>query len=715
MKIVKILLNKVMKKHDFLNIIVLFFLLQIGCYNNQGNGKVDYYAKPSREVPVMGFAAGVRLFKYPLEARGLATDRQIFERIISKSAPIFDQIDSSHQMAKVNLFLELVVEGWQNHAVSNWLVVNQEFVQSPEYLKHIHVVLCKTRHCMKVMRNYRAEYQSNFKLHYIGFTSSVLPNSVDELNFDLALHAAGKSPHKNTRGVLDTWVKNPDFPNLLVTCTQACRSYHLGDENKFSGYKNIDINFNTINEKDFFGLTKNRGLYIVPSEIEGWGHYINEGRARGSIVVTSNAPPMNEMVTNGETGFLVPVQQHEIFNRFSKEHKYRFTNADLEGVIRHIIKLPLEEKRIIGLRAKQAFNHEQELFELRLESFLKLALKTLPREQPTFSNRSDRFTIVSWRVEPIAESMARSLREIGFDTTIEPAANINEHLDDLIYRSEHDAEVGQHFIIWWAWKVHGAGEADSLKRIISRTKKSKKIVNVMYNFDDPYCWQDSGFDMKSLSKLFDVVFPTSRQRLKDYQSNGAMARYLPPATDEETHYYDPDPLLTADVSMAITSFYDPTKYPTLVSRLKIARELCAEKSIKFSLYGFESLREEVPECYKGFADLEMSRKVFSSSKINIATHVIDAEGYMSDRIPFISMSKGLILMDPVEISRTLFKDGESCLVIDPTKSIVEQVKRILAMPMLERDRIRLNGHKIAVKKLSYSSWADTIVDTLGAR
>jgi spore maturation protein CgeB len=236
----------------------------------------------------------------------------------------------------------------------------------------------------------------------------------------------------------------------------------------------------------------------------------------------------------------------------------------------------------------------------------------------------------------------------------------------------------------------------------------------MYNFDDPYCWEEEHWNMNAVAKLFDFVFVTSKKRLLDYQKNGPKAYYVPPASHEERHFYDPDPEFKSDVSMAITNFYDPDKFPALVSRLKIAQELCADKDINFALYGPENLREQVPACYKGLLDQNISRKLFSSSKINMSTSVIDAEGYMSDRVPFVTMSKGLLLMDPIEVSRSVFKHGESCFVIDRDKKITEQVKEILALPVLERDRIRANGQKIAIEKMTYSSWAKTIVNAIGA-
>ena len=44
---------------------------------------------------------------------------------------------------------------------------------------------------------------------------------------------------------------------------------------------------------------------MCPSLIEGWGQYIDEGRRAKSVVVTLNAPPMNELIQNDKTGILV--------------------------------------------------------------------------------------------------------------------------------------------------------------------------------------------------------------------------------------------------------------------------------------------------------------------------------------------------------------------------------------------------------------------------
>ena len=43
-------------------------------------------------------------------------------------------------------------------------------------------------------------------------------------------------------------------------------------------------------------------VHICPSAREGFGHYINEARSVGAVVLTIDAAPMSEFVVDGESG-----------------------------------------------------------------------------------------------------------------------------------------------------------------------------------------------------------------------------------------------------------------------------------------------------------------------------------------------------------------------------------------------------------------------------
>lgn len=55
-------------------------------------------------------------------------------------------------------------------------------------------------------------------------------------------------------------------------------------------------------------LQQSTPLHVCPSEREGFGHYINEARAAGAVVIAPDHPPMNELV-NATTGVLIRVNR----------------------------------------------------------------------------------------------------------------------------------------------------------------------------------------------------------------------------------------------------------------------------------------------------------------------------------------------------------------------------------------------------------------------
>lgn len=130
-----------------------------------------------------------------------------------------------------------------------------------------------------------------------------------------AIHVKGKSGLKQTRVTLDCWAKHPEWPPLVVVgkasdeeLTPPSRSASniiyfppispAGSTDSSPQVMLIDA----ARLRDMQGAAS---IHICPSVREGFGHYLNEARAVGALVVTVDHPPMNELV-RPETGLLVP-------------------------------------------------------------------------------------------------------------------------------------------------------------------------------------------------------------------------------------------------------------------------------------------------------------------------------------------------------------------------------------------------------------------------
>jgi glycosyltransferase involved in cell wall biosynthesis len=95
--------------------------------------------------------------------------------------------------------------------------------------------------------------------------------------------------------VLDTWFANPDYPPLLVL-------NYLNDVRFLNipftmRQGNISVISRKVERDELLALANSHGLHLCPSTTEGFGHYINEAKSTGAVVITTDAEPMNRLVT----------------------------------------------------------------------------------------------------------------------------------------------------------------------------------------------------------------------------------------------------------------------------------------------------------------------------------------------------------------------------------------------------------------------------------
>lgn len=175
----------------------------------------------------------------------------------------------------------------------------------------VDAVLCKTAICARRVRLwYKQEGNPrNTKVFYTRHTSSdvatfarhtlgasaIAPKNFTDVAF---VHAVGTSVQKGTRPVLDCWLKRPDFPKLTVymhpdVWTDEMRVAYDARLKK----SQVRIELGRIDANAFGKIIAEAAFFLCTSLHEGYGHYINQARASGAVVVTTDVPPMNEFLT----------------------------------------------------------------------------------------------------------------------------------------------------------------------------------------------------------------------------------------------------------------------------------------------------------------------------------------------------------------------------------------------------------------------------------
>jgi glycosyltransferase involved in cell wall biosynthesis len=192
----------------------------------------------------------------------------------------------------VNIFLDRLVPDYFDCARMNCLVPNQEWLPPEDrcLLKDIDLVLFKTRHAMSLLQ--REAKQSE----YVGFTSLDRRDRRTGRRAPAALHICGWNPHKGTDAVVGAWAKHPEWPELtVVTQLQTLPPANANVTRLTSRVSDVQLRH----------LQNGCAVHVCPSEVEGFGHTLMEAMSCGAVLITTDAPPMDELVLPDE-GILVP-------------------------------------------------------------------------------------------------------------------------------------------------------------------------------------------------------------------------------------------------------------------------------------------------------------------------------------------------------------------------------------------------------------------------
>lgn len=267
----------------------------------------------------------------------------------SRSIPFYANWFGSKQQYHANIFLERIFPRWLGSAKTNLLIPNQERFPQRHVprLKKIDHIICKSEHALEIFSEIHPS------CHLTRFTSSNLNDPTIPRRQNAILHLAGRSTLKGTEAILEIWKKHPEWPTLTLLQHK--------DNAPESVPGNVHLITDYLSDEDIVKLVNENPIHLCPSLSEGWGHYIVEAMSCGALVITTDGPPMNELVRPNR-GVLVNAPKTEARHLGTN---FIVTPSSLEAAIERVLTMPDEERDRISQAAQQWAVDNHQKFEKR--------------------------------------------------------------------------------------------------------------------------------------------------------------------------------------------------------------------------------------------------------------------------------------------------------------------------------------------------------------
>ncbi len=306
-----------------------------------------------------GQVAGTGIVRELLESLGCST------RLIVTS----EQEPNESLRADVNLFSSEVHSDWLTLAKKNVLLANheQDVRQSftppsdrshvekddqVELLRKLDRIFAKSRYGEKVYRDL------GLRVTYVGFTSRdrLLPD-VERSDRERLFLIGDNHRNKDWPTVMQVWEENPALPLLHVVTSRGPR------EMAFPALPNVRYHFQHLSDDEVRILQNRCRVHVCATRMEGWGHAIVEGMSCGAVVLTTDAPPMNEHI-DGRNGVLFAAESRSPHNL---DWCWKISERSLAAAARGVMEMPEEMKRKIGANARAYFERTANDFPVRFQ------------------------------------------------------------------------------------------------------------------------------------------------------------------------------------------------------------------------------------------------------------------------------------------------------------------------------------------------------------
>ena len=374
-----------------------------------------------------GIVADKNTIKELLESIGYHIEVVVYndikDKLVLKKSIVFKKVN-------IQIFIEHVLLEHMP-ADKSYILINQEYISDWDIslMKTGSVIpLCKTHEGLKTLLKLGITTAK-----YVGFGNNRKVKDMHEMNSsnvsnkipNLFIHIVGSSPLKGTRLLIETWINKKIKEPLIITANnkaggntdlfkfwkslkpkvkelpepvlkkweewKVLKNTNTNPNHNLPPFESIGTNSvyfcNTVLEYNVIQFLQSvADVHMCPSLIEGWGQYIDEGRRAKAVVLTLNAPPMNELINNNFSGILVNASRgssmkqllppgwtqyftkHKEYNTFLYK-TYKTSQNDLYNGITKILKMTTEQKRKLG---NNAFKQSQIDYEKFSKKFIEI-------------------------------------------------------------------------------------------------------------------------------------------------------------------------------------------------------------------------------------------------------------------------------------------------------------------------------------------------------
>lgn len=283
----------------------------------------------------------IRIFTH-FNGKGLESDMRILKEALENLGQSVEVLSSfgcpdDLPYADINIYFEWITPKAIPFARLNWFVPNPEwFIDDLAQLNAIDLNLCRTREVERIFR------ELGKPTYFLGFTSKDCFQPGVVKDYHRYLHVAGASLQKGTGTILEIWKRNKHFPVLGIVRNTGLP---LSEQNNL-----VMIPFH-IPPNSLLYLQNRCGVHLCTSETEGFGHYILEAMSTSAVVITTDAPPMNEFISDPRC--LVPYS-HTSNQRLATN--FYVDLEKLEETIDSINHLSQQELQSIGRNNRKVYN-----------------------------------------------------------------------------------------------------------------------------------------------------------------------------------------------------------------------------------------------------------------------------------------------------------------------------------------------------------------------